>query len=386
MIETVAAALLWISLGTVVYVYIGYPVLLVLFTLGRRYRPGRDLADSELPSVSFVVAAYNEEKVIEQKLRNCLTLDYPPDKLEFFFVSDSTDSTNDILRRYQSDRIHIKCLAERRGKLAAIGEIYPLCKREIVVLSDANTYYFPDAIRKLARHFTNPEVGVVTGDVRLLRSEQKFGQGESLYYKYERKLQELETSFWTTVGIDGAMYAIRRPLWQHSRSTMAADDLVTGMAVGRQGYRIIYDPEAIAEEDPTPTDEMEFRRKIRVITHSVQGMLEGEGVPRLTQGKFLWTYLSHKVLRWSVGVLLVVALVSALVLSFYSKVGSVMFAAQVVFYLLALVGWRVQQVDSRIFRVPYYFSMVNLAGLIGVVKGVQRKEASMWVPTRAQRG
>ncbi|MBL8294141.1 MAG: glycosyltransferase family 2 protein [Bryobacterales bacterium] len=381
MISSFLATLLGLSLGIVVFVYVGYPLLLLVLTAGRRYRAPRDLSDEELPSVSFVVAAYNEEMVIEEKVRNCLAIDYPAGKLEFFFVSDSTDGTNDILRRYESSRIRVKILPERRGKLAAIGEIYPLCKRDVTVMSDANTYYYPDSVRKLVRHFSNPAIGAVTGDVRLLKSKQRFGEGEGLYYRYERKLQELESALWSTVAIDGGMYAVRRDLWRHTANSLVSDDFVTGMTVGRQGYRIIFDPEAVAEEDPTPTDDMEFRRKIRVIAYAVQSLVEREGLPRWHQGRFLLAYVSHKLLRWFAPVFLLLALVSAAALSFYSTVGRVLFAAQLLFYVLALAGWRFQQLESKIVRVPYYFSMVNLAALLGVIRGLRRRQKSTWVRT-----
>lgn len=381
MIPSILAIILGLSLATLAFVYVGYPLLLLVLTAGRKYRPPEDYPDDELPSVSFVVAAYNEEMVIEEKVRNCLAIDYPPDKLEFFFVSDSTDGTNDILRRSESSRIHVKILPERRGKLAAIGEIYPLCRRDVTVLSDANTYYYPDSVRKLVRHFRHPGIGAVTGDVRLLKSKQKFGEGEGLYYRYERKLQELESALWSTVAIDGGMYAVRGELWYHTTNSLVSDDFVTGMTVGRQGYRIVFDPDAIAEEDPTPTDGMEFRRKIRVIAYAVQSLVEREGLPRWHQGRFLLAYVSHKLLRWFAPAFLLLALLAAAGLSFYGAAGRAFLAAQLLFYVLALAGWRFQQLESKLVRVPYYFSMVNLAALLGVIRGLRRQQHSVWVRT-----
>jgi cellulose synthase/poly-beta-1,6-N-acetylglucosamine synthase-like glycosyltransferase len=375
------SALAVLSIATVFYVYFGFPLCLFLLTIGRKYRAPRDYEDDELPSVSLVVAAYNEELVIENKVRNCLAIDYPPEKLEFRFVSDSTDGTNEILRRLASERIHATILPDRRGKVAALAEVFPHCKRDVVVLSDANTYYHPDAIRKLVRHFRDPEVGVVSGDVRLLPSKEKFGQGEGLYYKYERKLQELESALWSTVGIDGAMYALRRRDLRPAKNGLIADDFVVGMNAGREGYRIVYDPEAIAEEDPTPSDGMEFRRKIRVVAYAIQSLIAGEGLPRLTQGRFLWVYVSHKLLRWLTPVFLLMALVSNMVLSVFSPWGLALLAAQGAFYACAVAGWRLPGLASRLFRVPYYFTMVNLAALFGLVRGVRQRQRPVWART-----
>ena len=169
-----------------------------------------------------------------EKLRNCLGLDYPSGKLKFVFVSDSTDRTNQILLQYQNERVKVVILPEQRGR-AALESAYPLCDGEVLVFSDANTLYRPNSLRMLVRHFVDPEVGVVTGDVRLLPASQTFGQGENLYYRYERRLQEMESVFHSTVAIDGAMYALRRELLRPVSSGLIADDFVTAMNVALQG-------------------------------------------------------------------------------------------------------------------------------------------------------
>jgi cellulose synthase/poly-beta-1,6-N-acetylglucosamine synthase-like glycosyltransferase len=377
-----AWTVLLVSIATVLYVYIGFPGALFILQLRRRYTaPAFTGADEALRTVSLVVAAYNEEEVIEEKLENGLRIDYPPEKLQFVFVSDSTDGTNEILRRYESGRVRVIVLPERRGKVAALAAALPACTGDILVFSDANTYYRPDSIRMLVRHFQNPQVGLVTGDVRILQSTQAFGEGEGLYYRYERWLQSLETSFWSTVAIDGAMYAIRCSLVRLASHGLVADDLVTGMNVGCQGYRLIYDAEAFAEENPTPTDAQEFKRKIRVIAYAIQSLIEGEGVPPLTQWRLLWVYLSHKVLRWFVPVFLIFALLSAAALALFSRTGVVLFAGQALFYGLAILNWRFPKLDGRMVRIPYYFTMVNAAALLGILRGVRRKQRSVWSRT-----
>lgn len=374
-------AVLCLCTAVVVYVYAIFPALLYLFTIGRRYRAPQEYRDDELPTVSVVIAAYNEESVIEEKVRNCLAIDYPRDKIEFFFVSDSTDRTNEILLRHQSDRVIVKILAERRGKLAALNAVFPLCRRDVLAFSDANTMCRPDSIRKLVRHFRDPEVGAVTGDVRLMPSKEKFGQGEGLYYRYERRIQLLETDLWATVGIDGGMYALRRKLLLASNNPLVADDFVTGMNVGRQGFRILYDPEAIADEDPTPSDGMEFRRKIRVVAYAFQSFMEGEGLPRWSQLRFMWVYVSHKLLRWWVPFFLAGALIGGLMVCGSGPLGLAALAVQAAFYLLALLGWKSPGLDAKLVRVPYYFTMVNLAAGLGVLRGLRRKQPRVWART-----
>jgi poly-beta-1,6-N-acetyl-D-glucosamine synthase len=371
------------SCAALFYVYAGFPLCLLFLTRGRRHRRVRDLADEDLPSVAFLVAAYNEEVVIAKKIRNCLDLDYPADKLQLVFVSDgSTDETNEILQTYQGNRVEVVILSERRGKIRALSTALHRCKGDILVFSDANAYYRPDSIRKLMRHFTNPEVGVVTGDVRLMPSPHLFGAGEGFYYRYERMLQKLESEFWATVAIDGAMYALPRRLLRPPSSSLVPDDLVTGMNVACQGYRVIYEPGAIAEEDSTPGDAMEFWRKVRIVGSAFQALLRGEGVPSLARLRLLWIYVSHKLLRWLAPFFLVMAWLSAGVLA--ASAGSFwmwILALQTGFYLLALLAWRAPALRSRAFRVPYYFCMVNLAALVGIIRALRMKQGALWART-----
>jgi biofilm PGA synthesis N-glycosyltransferase PgaC len=370
-----------LSAAILVYVYAGFPAILLLLTKGRRWQAPSEYSDKELPTVALIVAAYNEETVIEKKIQNGLAIDYPAEKLRFIFVSDSNDNTNEILRRYESPRVSVRILPERRGKVVALEAAYEICREEVLVMSDANTYYRPDSIRKLVRHFRNPQVGVVTGDVRILPSEETFGAGEGLYYKYERKLQELETAFWATVAIDGAMYAFRRSLLRPPSNGLIADDLVTSMNVGCQGYRIIYDPAAIAEEDPTPNSGMEFHRKVRVVAYAIQSLLAGEGVPPLREGKLLWTYVSHKVLRWLAPIFLIWMLICNLALVRESLFWRSLLCGQILFYGAAWLAWKKPELDSKLLRVPYYFSMVNLAAFFGILRGMKRKQRPVWMRT-----
>lgn len=375
-------AIFWGACAVLVYIYAGFPICLAALSRRRREVRPAELRDHELPTISFIVAAYNEELVIEKKVLNGLSLDYPPEKLTFVFVSDSNDGTNDILRRYESDRVHVHTLPQRSGKVRAIRTIIPACAGEILVFSDANTYYRRDSLRKLVRHFVDPQVGVTTGDVRILPSEEKFGAGEGFYYRYERALQVLESRYWSTVAIDGAMYAVRRKQFIEPPETGVNDDLAAGMNVALEGLRIIYDPEAIADEPPTPSDGMEFRRKVRIVAYGIQAFLNRQASPPVRHWRLFWVYMSHKVLRWLAPVFLVIALAASVAAAaaggpFWAAV----VALQIMFYGLALAAWRFHGAAGLIFRVPYYFSMVNLAALFGIVRGLRRGQPSVWART-----
>lgn len=378
------AACLWtliLCFVALIYIYAGFPLGLALITRRRRYTPPCIMADEELPFVSMIVAAYNEEVVIAEKIRNGLAIDYPPDKLEFIFVSDSTDRTNDILLCHQSQRVRVRVFQERCGKVKAMAAAFAMCRGEILVFSDANTYYRPDSIRNLVRHFRRPEVGVVTGDVRIMPSAKPFGTGERLYYLYERKLQEMETSFWSTVAVDGAMYALRRSQLRPVTNGLVADDLGTAMRVARQGLRIIYDPAAIADEPPTPTDGQEFDRKIRVVAYGIQSVLEGEATPGWEDWRLIWIYISHKLLRWNAPVFLLGAFAASMAGALYSPLLRGALSLQAAFYFLAVIGWKFPKHAKLLTRIPYYFCLVNLAALQGIIRGLRRQQRPIWERT-----
>jgi len=380
MASAICLDIVLLSLATLVYIYVGFPLCLLALTRSRRYLAPAEAPETELPAVSVIIAAYNEEAVIADKVCNCMAIDYPPDKIEFIFVSDSNDSTNETLLRNQGPHVRVLILPERRGKVNALLAAYQVCRGDVIVWSDANTFYRPNAIRKLVRHFRNPQVGVVTGDVRILRSASRFGAGEGLYYRYERALQSLETTFWSTVGIDGAMYSIRRTHLRPVTNGFVADDFATAMNVARQDLRMIYDPEAIAEEAPTPNDTIEFRRKIRVVAYGLQSLLAGEGLPSRFQWKLIWIYSSHKLLRWLAPVFLISAFTASAVGALKSPFIFLAATSQIMFYLSAMVGWKLQ-VRAPIFRIPYYFCMVNLAALRGIIRALLKGQRPVWART-----
>jgi biofilm PGA synthesis N-glycosyltransferase PgaC len=370
----------WTSVGVILYVYAGYP--LILSALALRTKPtARD--ENSCPSVSLIIAAYNEEKVLREKLENCLALDYPTDRLEIVVASDgSTDGTNAIVESYAERGIILHKVIPRGGKTRALNMVIPKTRGEILVLSDANTMYRPDAIRKLVRHFADPVVGAVSGDVRLVDAADSHAHSEGLYYRYERWLQRLESRIGSIIGADGAMYAVARDCFRAPPDGIIVDDFVISMTVARLGFRVLYDPEAIATEQGTLTAREEFFRKVRIIAGGIQALRFRVGIPSLRQPILMLGYLSHKLLRWLVPCLLLLTFLSSAALareSFYSLA----FAAQILFYGTAVVygfdlfGCR----KLRLSGIPYYFSLVNVAALLGVWKGLMGTQRVIWQRT-----
>ncbi len=370
----------WASVALVLYVYAGYP--LVLSLMARYARPTRREEDF-LPSVSLIIPAYNEEKVLREKLENSLALDYPHERLEVVVVSDgSTDATNAIARSYESRGIILNEVTPRGGKTRALNLAVPKTHGEILILSDANTMYQPDTVRKLVRHFADPAVGAVTGDVRLVDAAISHAQSEGLYYRYERWLQTMESRLGSVIGADGGMYAVARSLFRAPSNEVILDDFVISMTVARLGYHVLYEPEAVAIEQGTLSGREEFFRKARIIAGGIQALKLRAGLPRLRQPLLLLSYVSHKLLRWLMPCFLLLVITASSALAgerFYALA----LGAQILFYGIAL-GYGLDIFGLRRLRltgIPYYFSLVNTAALLGIWKGLTGTQRVTWQRT-----
>jgi cellulose synthase/poly-beta-1,6-N-acetylglucosamine synthase-like glycosyltransferase len=376
---------LWIVLGTalalVLYAYAGYPLL--LGTLGLLPGRVRHQTCAITPCVSLIIPAYNEQKVIREKLENSLKIDYPPGHLEIIVASDgSEDGTNDIVREYEPQGVKLLALTPRGGKISALNRAVPAASGEIVVLCDANVMFLPDALNRLVRHFGDLSVGAVTGDVRIKSDDAPFGEGEGLYYKYERFIQLRESELGSTVTVDGGMYALRKELFRALPGDTILDDLIIGMNVALAGKRVLYDPSAVATENATLDVRQEFCRKVRIVAGGFRELLRGQGVPGPLQPQLFWSFASHKVLRWLVPWLLLVILGVNITLLCQPAPGMTVIAlalAQAVFYGCALIGctrpnaWWPAPVG-----IPFYFCMVNTAAWLGSLRGVTGIERVTW--------
>ena len=368
----------WASAAVALYVYAGYPVVLAI--VARLGTPTRR-RDGYYPTVSLIIAAHNEERVIRAKIENSVALDYPRDRLEIVVASDgSDDATNTIVREYADAGVVLEEIRPRGGKTRAINIAVPRTHGEILVLSDANTMYRPDALARLTRHFADQSVGAVSGDVQLVDSAGQYAASEGLYYRYERQLQALEGRLHSIIGADGGMYALRRAAFKPVPPQLIVDDFVISMNVACAGYRVIYDAEAIAVEQGTHTSTEEFRRKARIVAGGFQALMSGQGVPTLAQPSLLWCYVSHKLLRWLIPVFLVAAFAASAMLARGNGWYLAAWCAQAIFYVIAALRW----FDVAGFRrgaaaaVPYYFCLVNSAALVGLWKALMRTQPVTW--------
>ena len=366
------------------YTYIVYPVLIWLASrlFGRESSPP-ETTPAELPAVSLLIAAYNEEDVLEERLQNAMALDYPRDRLEIVVGSDgSEDGTNAIVRRYASQGVVLFDYPQRRGKSAVLNAFVPRLKGDIIVFSDANTMYDPQAIRRLVRRFDDPTVGAVCG--RLILTDPATGQNmDSLYCAYETFLKRCKSRVGTLLGANGAIYALPKKLYVPIPDNTIIDDFVIPLLSKlRHRFRVDYEPTALAFEETPPTLRAEFRRRSRIGAGGYQSLTR---LWRLLSARHGWTgfcFFSHKILRWLAPFFLLGILLANGALhrhGFYQG----MLLAQLGFYGLALLGsqTRGQHLPLRLLRVSSLFCSMSVALFVGFWRWVTTHQRGTWQRT-----
>jgi biofilm PGA synthesis N-glycosyltransferase PgaC len=350
------AALFWISVAFIAYVYAGYPLLLGAWAWivagrvkpaattigdvrradGRRGRFEPSETD-DLPGVSIVIAARNEARRLPARIENLLASEYPADRLQIIVASDgSTDDTVDALAPYR-DRIELLLLPPA-GKASALNAAVAHARRRILVFADARQRFAPDAIRRMVSHFRDPRIGAVSGELLIDGSGSTIGDGVGAYWKYEKWLRRREAVVGSTLGVTGAIYAMRRWLWQPLPADTLLDDVLGPMRVVLRGYRVIFDPQAHAFDQAASDASAEMRRKVRTLAGNFQ--LLGQE-PRLLVPLVnpVWLqFMSHKIGRLFVPYALAVAFVASAVLAAQSLFYATVCSAQFAFYGLALYG------------------------------------------------
>ncbi len=321
----------------------------------------------ELPNVSIIIAAFNEESCIEERVKNLLSLDYPNDKLNIHVGSDgSSDKTAEILKSITADNFTAHIFEENRGKMSVLNDLVAQAKDDILVMSDANTHFNCDAIHKLVRHFQKDDIGAVCGELHLI--DAKSGDNkDSLYWRYEQVLKFHESRIGALLGANGAIYAIRRNLFKPLPANTIVDDYQIVMNVAKQKYRTTYDPEAIATEEVAPNLRAEEGRRIRIGLGNYQAFFSmGWALNPLLGWRFI-TYVSHKVCRWFVPHLMLIALISNCFLLEEALYQAILIS-QVLFYLIAFYGIKSQKsgksVNAAIGLIAFFVSM-NVALMRG---------------------
>ncbi len=367
--------LFWASLALLVYIYIGYPAILGGLARLRR-RPAPAPADAAHPSVCLVISAHNEEAVIRDKIENSLALEYPG-SLSIVVASDgSTDRTDSIAREYRDHGVESFHCPVRRGKSSVLNDILRSRREDVVVFTDANALFAPDAVARLVERFRSPSVGCVVGELKYVRDASTVGQGESLYWRYESMVKVLESRLESVLVANGSIFAARRSLVRELFDDVA-NDFQIPFDVANQRAGVVYEPAAVAIECSAELWEEEFGRKVRIVLRGVTGFAR---LSSRIRGLRAWQFVSHKLLRWSVGAVLLVLLVSSLALAGRSPAFAVFLGAQLVCYAAALAGWfvRRRQNAPRVLFVPFYFAMVNGAALVAMCRFVAGRRQATW--------
>lgn len=379
--------LFWISIFLIVYTFVGYGfVLYLLLKLKNLFvKPFSFQKGVGLPTVTLLVAAYNEAELIEEKIKNTLALNYPKDKIQFIFTTDgSSDSTPDQVRKYpEITLLHIDA---REGKMAAIKRAMPFIDGEITVFTDANTFLNKDAILELVKHYQNPKVGAVAGEKRILVPEtaDASSAGEGFYWKYESLLKKWDYQLYSGVGAAGELFSIRTALYQPVESDTIIDDHMIAMRIAENGYLIAYEPNAYAMETASADVKEELKRKIRIAAGGIQSILRlKKAANPFHNPLFTFQYVSHRVLRWTITPFL---LILAFVLNGIIAVQTnelfyqVLFGLQVLFYVLSLIGLYFENRNIRIkaLFIPYYFCVMNYAVIAGIIRYYKKNQSAAW--------
>jgi cellulose synthase/poly-beta-1,6-N-acetylglucosamine synthase-like glycosyltransferase len=380
--------LLWLSLFIAFYAFFGYGILLFIIVKIKRMIKGEVIIPEfnfdTLPTCTIVVAAYNEEGLMGEKIKNTLALVYPADKLEFVFITDgSTDGSADIVNSYP--QIRAMHSAERKGKIAAIHRAMETVNTEVVVFTDANTFLNGDALINICRHYSDAKVGAVAGEKRVYSAGANATAGEGFYWKYESKLKAWDSELYSVVGAAGELFSIRTELYQPVAPDTILDDFMISLIVTQNGYRVIYEPAAFAIETASQNVTEELKRKIRIAAGGIQSIIRLKALlnpipyPVLT-----FQYVSHRVLRWTiVPFLMILALLINLYIVFTGSIEltyQLLLLAQVGFYLLAISGWIMEErhIKIKIFFIPYYFCMMNYAVIMGIGRYFSGRQSAVW--------
>lgn len=371
--------LFWLFALLVAYPYVGYPALLALVGR-RRSRPAAPAA--ELPSVSVIIAAYNEAGVIERKLDSTLGQDYPADRLEVLVVSDgSTDRTAELVAAYPDPRVRLLTQPVRRGKSAALNCGVREAREEILVFTDANALFAPGALRRLAAPFADPQVGLVSGHG--LYGAAGSGTARAVangYVRLEALIKTGESALGFVAGADGAIYALRRVLYQDLPPTYV-NDLFHPIAAALAGYESRFDGEAYTIEPASQGAGQELQRHVRIVAQGFAIFVAM--APRLAchgRWKELWMLCSHRFVRWTS----VFALAGVLGTSLVGRgvVFRAALIAQALFYAVAAAGWIAERADRRLglLAAPYYFCVVSAAGALGLLRFLRGGAQATWAP------
>ena len=390
--------LFWLLLFIVFYAYLGYGILLFFMVRIKRVlcKKKNDVQSGYEPEVTLFVAAYNEKDYVEAKVQNSFELDYPKEKVRQVWVTDgSDDGTPEMLKKYSDKGVEVYHEAARGGKIGAMNRGMQFVKSPIVIFSDGNTMLGKESVRRIVNLFANTKVGCVSGEKRIFNKEKDSAAGtEGIYWKYESKLKKWDAELYSVVGAAGELFAIKTNLYQPVERDTLLDDFIISLRVAMKGFTIQYDPEAYAIESASANVKEELKRKIRIAAGGIQSIVRLKPLLNIFKyGMLSFQYISHRVLRWTVAPLaLPLIFLFNFILAFHygllevSNIFTLLFYAEVLFYLMALAGWYLEnrKISIKLLFVPYYFFIMNYAVFMGIKRYFKGQQSVNW--ERAKRG
>jgi cellulose synthase/poly-beta-1,6-N-acetylglucosamine synthase-like glycosyltransferase len=385
------AVLFWVSVLFVLYTYFGYPLLIAVFA---KFKPRTESHLGIIPEVTFLIAAYNEEAIISQKIENTLALDYPKDKLQIIVAADgSSDQTPEIVEKFSALGVELSYVPSRNGKMAAITRAMPLARGSIVVFSDANNMYDPQAVRILVAPFSDKTVGATNGAKLIVKDDRNISSAEGLYWKYESFIKKNETRFGTCTSSVGEIMAIRKELFKPPDKVIINDDRYMVFDLIRRGYRVVYTPGARSYEYVSKTARDEIERRARINAGAYQTIAMSKELLPFNRPLALWQIISHKYFRAFVPFAMIGALLANVILvlrpggrSFHpilelsGPYNWIFLALQLLFYALALVGSLHSFTGKlgKILYIPVFLVNSNFASLAGLYSFLTNKKPHLW--------
>lgn len=383
------AGLFWVSFILLFWTYFGYPLLMFLWA---KLAAKPVQKDDILPSVTMLVPAYNEADVIGQKLENSVSLSYPKDKLQLLFIDDgSDDGTPEIIQSFAERGVTLLKQPTRGGKMGAVNMGFEHADGEIVVLSDASPMYEKDSLQKLVRGFADPSVGVIVGTLAIWDTDKGVAKQAGMYWKYEAALRKWESKTGSTVAVHGNMFAIRRHLHKPLTKGTINDEFSLAMEANRQGFRVIYEPEAISYDEASGSMTDEYNRRVRINAGRYQALFNA-GYLRAPSLQMAFRLFSHKLLRPLSPVFMILMFVANVItvllpaesnnpVLLQRTWGVVLLIGQIGFYLLAWLGAIFEKRGYKkilIFSLPYFFVSSNFAALMGLWRWVSGRQKVTW--------
>lgn len=385
----------WFCIAIIIYTYIGYGIIVWFINKIKGLfsnKLSKTSTSELLPETALIIAAYNEEDYIEEKIKNTLELNYPSDKLKVYFITDgSSDNTPAIVARYPG--ITLFHQPERKGKANAMNRAMALITEPFVVFCDANTLLNKDCIKEIVKHYADNKVGAVAGEKKIYQpvSGKAASAGEGFYWKYESFLKKQDSLLYSVVGAAGELFSVRKELYEALEPGLIIEDFVLSMRICMKGYVVRYAPEAFALETASASIPDERKRKVRICAGGFQSMhLLSPLFNVFKYGTLSFQYISHRVLRWSLTPVCLLLLLPISFLLFFFKGGwwyTSVFLAQLCFYSVSLIGWLFasKNIKIKLLYIPYYFLFMNLSVFMGFKRYLRGQQTVLWEKAERQK-